>query len=177
MLPKRMRGTTAASAASVPRHSRLSPTLSGVFGMKWSVRHAASQPVASACRVRLWTPSQVMLPSPMKSANCMRNLRLVTTPAALQRIHLPRDRIGRRRVHGDPATLPHAAVVEIPLARAFLVVALELFLGIAAVDFQPLAAVVGTTPDEPERGENDQEREEGPHPGPIVPRCTLRKEP
>src|SRR5205809_3951923 len=69
MLPRRMRGTDTASADSVLMHSRWSPTLSAVFGMKWSVRHAASHPVASAWRVRPRIPSQVVLPSPMNSAN------------------------------------------------------------------------------------------------------------
>src|ERR1051325_6919334 len=69
-----MRGTSAASAASALTHSRLSPTASAVFGMKWSVRHAASQPVASAWRVRLSTPSHVVFPRPMNSANFISSL-------------------------------------------------------------------------------------------------------
>jgi hypothetical protein len=48
IVPRRIFGTTAASAASVVQHSMVSPTRSGVFGMKWSVTQAASQPLAAA---------------------------------------------------------------------------------------------------------------------------------
>jgi len=49
--------------------SRVSPTLSGVFGMKWSVTQAASQPVASTWPQSCRTCSQAVPPSPVKIAN------------------------------------------------------------------------------------------------------------
>ncbi len=47
----------------------MSPTLWGVFGMKWSVTQAASQPVASTWPQSCRTCSQAVPPSPVKIAN------------------------------------------------------------------------------------------------------------
>jgi hypothetical protein len=40
----------------------MAPSRSLVFGMKWSVTHATSQPVRSACCHSSRTPGQVWLP-------------------------------------------------------------------------------------------------------------------
>ena len=48
MVPMRIRFVVVASAASAVQHSIVSPTRSAVFGMKWSVTQAASQPAWSA---------------------------------------------------------------------------------------------------------------------------------
>ena len=58
-VPLRIRGTTVAREASVVQHSRVSPARSGVFGMKWSERHAPSQPVRSTCSQSWRTAAQV----------------------------------------------------------------------------------------------------------------------
>src|SRR5947207_353316 len=62
MVPTWIRGTRAASAVSVLHDSSMAPSRSLVFGMKWSVTQATSQPVASRCRHSSSTPDHVWAP-------------------------------------------------------------------------------------------------------------------
>src|SRR5262245_16357801 len=57
-----MRGTSAASALSVLHDSSMAPSRSLVFGKKWSVTQAMSQPVRSRCCHSSSTPDQVCMP-------------------------------------------------------------------------------------------------------------------
>src|SRR3970040_389694 len=72
MVPTRILLVSAASAVSVVQLSSMSPIRSGVFGMKWSVTHAASQPVCSAWRQSASTSPHVVLPMLEKTAKRMR---------------------------------------------------------------------------------------------------------
>src|SRR6266700_2363667 len=72
IVPTRIRFVSAASAVSVVQASSMSPTRSGVFGMKWSVTQAASQPVSSAWRHSAETSFHVVLPMLEKMAKRMR---------------------------------------------------------------------------------------------------------
>src|ERR1700687_5380092 len=68
MVPTWMRGTRVESAVSVLQPSSIAPSRSFVFGMKWSVTHATSHLVASACfhisrtAGHVWLPMLVNMP-------------------------------------------------------------------------------------------------------------------
>jgi hypothetical protein len=68
MVPTWMRGTSVESAVSVLQPSSIAPSRSFVLGMKWSVTHATSHRVASACfhisrtAGHVWLPMLVNMP-------------------------------------------------------------------------------------------------------------------
>src|SRR2546428_199138 len=83
MVPTRMRGTRAASAASVLHDSSMAPSRSFVLGMSWPVTQAMSHLVASRCRQRSSTPDQVWAPMLVKRPKRMSVSFLVSIPPVI----------------------------------------------------------------------------------------------
>src|SRR5262249_15050425 len=105
--------------------SSIAPSRSFVFGRKWSVTQAMSQPVASMCRQRSRTPDHVWLPMLVKMPKRMskfsfevtvgRSLRARSRDAGhdllgeQREVILARDEAGARclRQYDDPRDLGH----------------------------------------------------------------------